>query len=156
MATVGPNLKLTIFKRDNFRCGYCGRKAEDTPEQALTIDHVIARTNGGDNSYGNLLTSCKKCNQDKNDVMLEEFLDRSPTRLQYVRKQLRKKVEGKLEEDLLRLTKQEDSAMAIASLRHSVHAEITLMEGRIAARRAILQKVDEIEALINSGSIKCG
>ena len=33
----------------------------------LTIDHVIPRSRGGENSWLNLVAACKKCNQKKGD-----------------------------------------------------------------------------------------
>ena len=39
-----------VFKRDGFRCVFCGKKAEDTPEGKLDAHHIIERrlwSNGG-------------------------------------------------------------------------------------------------------------
>jgi len=55
-----------IFKRDNYQCGYCGSSKN------LTIDHIIPRSRGGDNSWKNLVTSCGRCNNDKGDKTPEE------------------------------------------------------------------------------------
>jgi 5-methylcytosine-specific restriction endonuclease McrA len=49
--------RKNLFRRDEFRCQYCGRK--DVP---LTIDHVIPRSRGGGESWENLITACKSCN----------------------------------------------------------------------------------------------
>jgi len=45
-----------IYRRDGNECGYCGSKKE------LTIDHIIPRSKGGNNSWDNLVTCCHKCN----------------------------------------------------------------------------------------------
>jgi CRISPR/Cas system Type II protein with McrA/HNH and RuvC-like nuclease domain len=55
-----------IFKRDKYECGYCGSKKN------LTIDHIIPRSKGGDNSWNNLITCCNRCNNEKDDKTLEE------------------------------------------------------------------------------------
>lgn len=55
-----------IYKRDNHECVYCGTK------QDLSIDHVIPRSRGGDNSWGNLVSCCKKCNTKKGNRTPEE------------------------------------------------------------------------------------
>lgn len=55
-----------VFKRDGYQCGYCGSKRN------LTIDHIIPRSKGGDNSWGNLVTCCSKCNNQKDDKTPEE------------------------------------------------------------------------------------
>jgi len=52
-----------ILRRDKFTCQYCGTKA---PEARLHIDHVIPVSKGGDNSDGNLVVACSKCNHGKN------------------------------------------------------------------------------------------
>jgi hypothetical protein len=51
-----------IFRRDGFRCVYCG---EELPAEWLTLDHVEPRMRGGDTSEGNLVTSCRTCNAAK-------------------------------------------------------------------------------------------
>jgi len=48
--------KLRIFTRDGWRCVSCG--ASD----ALTVDHVIPKSRGGDNQDENLQTMCRRCN----------------------------------------------------------------------------------------------
>lgn len=55
-----------IYKRDNFQCAYCGSKKN------LTIDHVIPKSRGGDNSWENLITSCITCNREKGNKTPEE------------------------------------------------------------------------------------
>ena len=53
-----------ILWRDQNQCQYCG--VCESPKQ-LTIDHVMPRSRGGNNSWTNLVASCKKCNQTKRD-----------------------------------------------------------------------------------------
>ena len=53
-----------ILWRDQNQCQYCG--VYESPKQ-LTIDHVMPRSRGGNNSWTNLVASCKKCNQTKRD-----------------------------------------------------------------------------------------
>ncbi len=63
------NLKINrnrVFKRDNYECAYCGSK------KYLTIDHVIPKSRGGDNSWTNLITCCSPCNRQKGDKTPEE------------------------------------------------------------------------------------
>jgi 5-methylcytosine-specific restriction endonuclease McrA len=53
--------RQNIFKRDNFECQYCGTKRD------LTLDHVIPSSKGGQHTWGNLVTACKRCNSLKGD-----------------------------------------------------------------------------------------
>ncbi len=59
--------RKNILKRDNHRCAYCGRG--DLP---LTIDHVIPKSKGGDDSWENLVAACLPCNNKKGDRTPEE------------------------------------------------------------------------------------
>lgn len=56
-----------IYSRDNFQCQYCGSIKN------LTIDHVMPRSRGGDNSWQNLTTACMPCNTHKGDKTPEEW-----------------------------------------------------------------------------------
>jgi 5-methylcytosine-specific restriction endonuclease McrA len=47
-----------VMKRDNNRCGYCGAGA-------TTVDHVLPRSRGGQNSWANTVACCYPCNQRK-------------------------------------------------------------------------------------------
>ena len=58
-----------VFKRDNYTCVYCG---EDEP-RAMTIDHVIPKSKGGEDSFENCVTACRPCNAEKDDLTVEEW-----------------------------------------------------------------------------------
>jgi 5-methylcytosine-specific restriction endonuclease McrA len=52
--------KREIFRRDGFRCQYCGQ-----PSAHLTLDHVIPRYRGGVYAWDNLVSACPQCNRRK-------------------------------------------------------------------------------------------
>lgn len=58
--------RTNIFKRDGYRCVYCGVR------ENLTLDHVIPRSKGGRDSWHNLVTACQKCNTEKGDCTPEQ------------------------------------------------------------------------------------
>lgn len=64
-----------IFRRDGFRCVYCG---EVFPGTELTLDHVEPRMRGGDRSGGNLVTACRACNTRKGSRPAWAFLAEDP------------------------------------------------------------------------------
>ena len=60
--------RLRIYMRDKFRCQYCGEKGV----AELTLDHILPRSRGGDNSPVNIVTACIKCNNRKSNRTPEE------------------------------------------------------------------------------------
>ena len=58
--------RKNILRRDNHRCQYCGSTS------ALTIDHIIPKSRGGDDTWENLVVACIKCNNKKSDRTPEE------------------------------------------------------------------------------------
>ena len=56
--------RLRIYMRDKYRCQYCGDK-KNVGE--LTLDHILPRSRGGDNSPVNVVTACVACNNRKGD-----------------------------------------------------------------------------------------
>ena len=52
-----------IFARDGFRCIYCGLDGRDFLSwMQLSLDHIIPKNAGGDNTQANLATCCRSCN----------------------------------------------------------------------------------------------
>lgn len=66
---LGKRLRFEVFKRDGFRCMYCG---ERPPAVVLVVDHVVPVKEGGTNEIDNLLTSCQTCNGGKGAVSLAQ------------------------------------------------------------------------------------
>jgi hypothetical protein len=64
---IGKKLRFEVFKRDAFRCQYCGRTP---PAVTLEVDHVHPESKGGCDDIDNLLTSCFDCNRGKRDGLL--------------------------------------------------------------------------------------
>jgi len=55
-----------LFRRDNYTCVYCGNKKN------LTVDHVMPKSRGGQNTWLNLVTCCSHCNRVKDNRTPEE------------------------------------------------------------------------------------
>lgn len=60
-------IRFEVFKRDSFKCQYCGSSA---PDVILHIDHIHPVSKGGDNDITNLITSCFDCNMGKKHRLL--------------------------------------------------------------------------------------
>ncbi len=65
--SMSKSLRFEVFKRDEFRCQYCG---STPPAVVLEVDHILAVANGGDNDSDNLVTSCFNCNRGKSATPL--------------------------------------------------------------------------------------
>ena len=61
--------RVRIYIRDQFRCQYCGERKNPVE---LTLDHILPRSRGGDNSPVNVVTACVRCNQRKGSRTPEE------------------------------------------------------------------------------------
>ena len=54
--------RFNVFLRDRFTCQYCG---EAFASSALTFEHVIPRSRGGQTTWSNIVTACMPCNTGK-------------------------------------------------------------------------------------------
>ena len=57
---VSNRMRFAIYRRDGYRCRYCGRKTND-----LEIDHIYPISKGGKSTMENLQTLCHRCNKRK-------------------------------------------------------------------------------------------
>lgn len=66
---MSKKLRFEVFKRDGFKCQYCGKCA---PEVILHVDHISPVSKGGDDELINLITACEPCNLGKSDRELSD------------------------------------------------------------------------------------
>ena len=66
---ISKKLRFEVFKRDAFKCQYCGRTA---PDVVLEVDHIVPVAEGGKNTMLNLVTSCRDCNRGKGKRRLSD------------------------------------------------------------------------------------
>ena len=59
--------RRNILKRDSYSCQYCATK-----RGPFTVDHVIPKTKGGNESWENLVCACVRCNNKKGRRTPEE------------------------------------------------------------------------------------
>lgn len=68
--SIPKSIRFEVFKRDSFKCQYCGHSA---PDVVLEIDHIQPIAGGGDpRNIVNLITACKDCNAGKSDRLLSD------------------------------------------------------------------------------------
>ncbi len=71
-----PLTRRNILHRDGHSCQYCGYTGDE-----LTLDHVLPRSRGGDDSWENMVTACVRCNVKKGNRTPKEanlFLRTTP------------------------------------------------------------------------------
>jgi len=66
---ISKKVRFEVFKRDSFKCQYCGASA---PDVILEVDHIQPVAKRGKNDIMNLLTACKDCNAGKSDRLLDD------------------------------------------------------------------------------------
>lgn len=77
--SISKSVRFEVFKRDSFKCQYCGAAA---PEVLLQIDHIKPLAKGGSHDITNLITSCASCNSGKRDKQLDDKTVIAKSRLQ--------------------------------------------------------------------------
>lgn len=66
---ISKTVRFEVFKRDKFKCQYCGASA---PQSLLQVDHINPVANEGTNEILNLITACFDCNNGKRDKLLTD------------------------------------------------------------------------------------
>ena len=66
--TVKARVREGIKSEFNHCCAYCGSKSK-----RLSLDHVLAESKGGKDSWSNLVPACAKCNISKGSKNLTDW-----------------------------------------------------------------------------------
>jgi 5-methylcytosine-specific restriction endonuclease McrA len=68
---------LSILKRDQFRCRYCGLDGKASFENALvmSVDFIMPRARSGKKDPANLVACCRPCNMIKGKRIYKDFED---------------------------------------------------------------------------------
>ena len=77
--------KRNVWLRDDGRCQYCEKTIVLTE---ATVDHVIPKSRGGQNTWENVALACAKCNQKKGSRLLEN------TNLKITRQPFKPRMDG--------------------------------------------------------------
>ena len=68
--TRHPLSNPALFARDGYLCMYCARPFDSN---ALTRDHIVPTSRGGEDRWENVVAACRRCNQHKADRLLDEL-----------------------------------------------------------------------------------
>lgn len=70
---IDQGVSWTVYKRDGFRCRYCGQEA-GVGGMALTVDHLVLWEDGGPSIPENLVAACRKCNKSRGNMKYDDWL----------------------------------------------------------------------------------
>ena len=86
--------RKNLLMRDDSCCQYCGSKS------SLTIDHIIPKQKGGQDTWENLIIACSSCNSKKGNRTPSEAemklmkIPKKPNRFMYYNQYISQKNEG--------------------------------------------------------------
>ena len=90
MNWIRQSSRLAIYLRDRLACAYCGATVEDGA--ILSLDHLIPRSEGGDNKPTNLVTACMECNRERGTARWREYASKHEGALKRVERQRRRSI----------------------------------------------------------------
>ena len=67
---VAAQVSWDVFRRDGFRCRYCGRG-----DASLTVDHLVLWEEGGPSTMENMVAVCKRCNKLRGRMQFADWLE---------------------------------------------------------------------------------
>ena len=77
--------RFAVFERDGGACVICGREVRKFRDRRSffavpvgAVDHIIARSRGGQNNAENLRLLCEPCNASKGSKLDNEWLENGP------------------------------------------------------------------------------
>ncbi len=82
---AGYEVREYLLEKWGRECCYCGKK--DVP---LQIEHIQPKSKGGSNRVSNLCLACERCNQNKGNKPVEEFLKNKPNLLEKIKSKTKK------------------------------------------------------------------
>jgi 5-methylcytosine-specific restriction endonuclease McrA len=62
--------RSNVYCRDNYICQYCKQMFS---YKELTLDHVIPKSKGGKTEWTNVVSACKKCNNQKGNHIVKPY-----------------------------------------------------------------------------------
>ena len=78
----GYEVREYLLEKWGRKCAYCGTK--DVP---LQLEHIHPKSKGGSDRISNLTLACEKCNQEKGNSSIEQFLADKPDLLKTIKSQ---------------------------------------------------------------------
>jgi 5-methylcytosine-specific restriction endonuclease McrA len=81
---ISKKRRFEVFKRDGFKCVYCGKSP---PAVILEADHIEPKSKGGVDDINNLITACFDCNRGKSNIPLGKIIPKLSKNLEVLKEQ---------------------------------------------------------------------
>jgi hypothetical protein len=139
---ISKKLRFDVFKRDGFRCVYCG--AHPSVEVLLEIDHIHPVAEGGTNDIDNLVTACLNCNRGKGAALLSAVPQSLEEKAQQTAE---REAQVRAYYEILEAKKErkEDELWTIAEIYMQRFGDEDILRTRLASIRRFLEKLDFYE-----------
>ncbi|HBI7094978.1 HNH endonuclease (plasmid) [Clostridium perfringens] len=72
---------IVKLKNENDVCCYCGKKLS---RRERTLEHILPINRGGETVPENLAVCCEKCNKEKSDMTLQEYIEYKDRKKKFV------------------------------------------------------------------------
>lgn len=80
---ISPSKRKEVYNLYGGRCAYCG---QEIIYDDMHVDHFVARTGKNNDILSNYKPSCEVCNQEKNNLSIEEFRQHIEKRYENLKK----------------------------------------------------------------------
>ena len=117
--SLSQKIRYEVFKRDGFKCQYCGRSV---PEVTLEVDHIVPVAEGGENDMMNLITSCRDCNRGKGKIPLDD---------ETILKKQKAELEGWIKGSQAKLSNEKFVAKAPEAVVQAAREHLQELEGKL-------------------------
>ena len=141
---ISKKLRFDIFKRDGFKCQYCGTAPSE--EVILEVDHIRPVVDGGGNEIDNLVTACSDCNRGKGSALLSNVPQSLEEKAELVREQ-EAQIRAYYEILEAKKTRKDEEVWSIADIFMECFSDTDIQRSRLSSIKMFLGILDYFEVL---------
>jgi len=141
---LSKKLRFEVFKRDGFRCVYCGATPCETV--LLEVDHVNPVIEGGTNEIDNLVTACQDCNRGKGATPLS-VVPQSIEEKAAITAEREAQIKSYYEILDAKRQRKDDELWSVANIFMERYGDEDILRTRLASIRSFLERLDYHEVI---------
>jgi HNH endonuclease len=141
---ISKKLRFDVFKRDGFKCQYCG--VTPSGETILEVDHIRPVAEGGGNEIDNLVTSCYDCNRGKGSGLLSNVPQSLEEKAEQVREQ-EAQIRAYYEILEAKKSRKDEEVWSIADIFMERFSDTYIQRSRLSSIKMFLGILDYFEVL---------